>query len=61
MEKVTIIDYGREEYLDGAEARFAMYEGEYPSGDWIAFCNSLETARILANALSATVILDTST
>lgn len=54
MSEATITDFGQEQYLDGAMAQFAVHM----NGDWLAFCNTLETARALANAIAETVIIE---
>ena len=51
---VTIKDYGRPEYLDGAMMQYSVVLGEYLKGETIAHCETLEHARLLANALTLT-------
>lgn len=55
---VTIKDYGRPEYLDGATMQYAVVIGEWPEGHTVAYCTTLETARTIAHALSETVIIE---
>lgn len=50
---VTIKDYGEATYLDGAQMQYSVIIGDYQSGMTVAYCDSLEIARILANALTA--------
>ncbi len=50
-ELVTIKDYGEPEYLDGACMQYSVHLGKYPLGHTVAFCETLEIARLLANAL----------
>lgn len=52
---VTIKDYGRPEYLDGAQMQYCIMAGEYPRGQVIAYCDDLTIARYIAQALSETV------
>lgn len=54
---VTIKDYGQAEYLDGACMQYVVVLGEYPSGHTVAFCETLEVARVIAHALAETVII----
>lgn len=49
---VTIKDYGRAEYLDGAMMQYCVVIGEYPHGETVAYCDTIEVARLLANALT---------
>ena len=57
---VTIKDYGQPEYLDGAMMQYAVVVGPWPSGNTVAYCTTIETARAIAHALSETVIIDQS-
>lgn len=59
-EIVTIKDYGQPEYLDGACMQYCVHLGKYPLGHTVAFCETLDIARVLANALGQTVIIDNS-
>jgi hypothetical protein len=62
MTTYTIVDWGREEYLDGAMMRYCVQtNGGWPKGTTIAYCASLDIARALANGLAApdeAVIID---
>lgn len=57
-QRVTIKDYGRPEYLDGAMMQYTVVIGEWPSGNIIAYCTTIETARKIAHALGETVIIE---
>jgi len=59
-ELVTIKDWGRLRYLDGAMMQYVVVLGKYPSGHTVAYCDTLDVARVLANALGETVIIDQS-
>lgn len=59
-ELVTIRDYGQPEYLDGASMQYAIYLGDYSSGECVAFCMTFDIARALANALGQTVVINKS-
>lgn len=56
---VTIVDWQEATYLDGAQMQFCVYIGKYPDGECIAYCDSLEVARVLANALGNQVVIYT--
>ena len=58
-ELVTIRDWGSPEYLDGAQMQYCIVIGEYPKGETVAYCDSLEVARVIANALGNQVIIQT--
>ncbi len=59
-EFVTIKDYGRPEYLDGAMMQYVVVIGSYPNGHTVAYCETIEIARTMAHALGKTVIIDQS-
>lgn len=48
---ITIKDYGRAEYLDGAMMQYTVLIGDYSNGTVVAYCETLEIARLLANAM----------
>lgn len=53
--KVYLHDYGRPEYLDGAEAQFAIERGQpYPSGDPVAYVYEKDDAERIVAALNGT-------
>ena len=51
MTIIFVKDYGREEYLDGAEMQFSVLDGEYPCGHTIAYVDTMEHALKIAQAL----------
>lgn len=51
-DQVTIRDEGDPEYLDGAMMQFSVHKGKYLQGNTVAYCDTLETARLLANAMA---------
>jgi hypothetical protein len=56
---VTIKDWGQPEYLDGAMMQYAVVIGPYlGDGGTVAFCVTLELAKIVAQALGETVIIE---
>ncbi len=55
---VTIKDWGRDEYLDGALMQYCVVIGKYPYGDTVAYCATLEIALALAHGLGETVVID---
>jgi len=40
--------------------QYVVVLGKYPSGHTVAYCDTLDVARVLANALGETVIIDQS-
>ena len=56
-ELVTIKNWGSPQYLDGATMQYAIYLGKPPNDHCVAFCDTLDVARVLANALGQTVII----
>lgn len=51
---VIIRDWGKPEYLDGACMQYCVKLGAYPGGESVAYCSTLDYARLLANALTST-------
>lgn len=64
--EITIRDYGKPEYLDGAQMRYAVVTGKCisPQSYVLAYCDDIEIARLIANGLieqDGVVIIDSFT
>ena len=49
---ITIRDAGQPEYLDGAMMQYEVNIGKYLNGETVAYCSTIEVARLLAYALA---------
>lgn len=58
MDRITVKDYGRPEYLDGAQVQFMVLRGDYPAGNVIAYVDNRDDALKIAQLFGDEVIIE---